>query len=285
MLAVSTDSYFTRVADVTGFGVTFWIGVFTALVVLTLLRVRDGITPVEAIRRGGAPLVIAAILQATSTIFFVLAVKNTSISNVVTIIAAAPLFASVVGWLWIRERTTGRVFVAMGASAVGIAIVMWGSAGGGQLLGDAFALGAIATFSVTIVLLRRFPAVSRSGLVGLAGVVMALVSVWPASKLTGHSLGTWAALIAMGAVLGPLARIMLASATRYITAAEVGLFAPLETVLGSLWAFLAFNETPRLATIIGGVIILAGLLWGTWPGAQAPSRPGEHHGISPTTTG
>lgn len=265
MLAVSTDSYFTRAANADGFDVTFWVGIFTAVVLLTGLGVRDKVTPLDAIRDDGWPLVIAACLQAGSTIFFILAVKNTSVANVVTIIAAAPLFAALFGWLWIRERTTGRVFAAMGASVVGIGVVISGSIGGGQLAGDMLALGAIATFSFTIVLLRRYSTVNRAMLVGMAGVVMAAVSAIPAEKLTGHSLRTWGALIAMGAIFGPAARVMLASATRYITAAEVGLFAPLETVLASVWAYLAFSEIPRLTTVLGGTIVLAGLLWGTWP--------------------
>jgi drug/metabolite transporter (DMT)-like permease len=106
--------------------------------------------------------------------------------------------------------------------------------------------------------------------VGLGGAIMATVAVWPA-QITGHNTETWLSLLAMGAVFGPLARVMLASAPRFLSAAEVGLFAPVETVFASFWAFLFFSEVPVAATWIGGGIVLGALLWGTSGSSSAVS--------------
>jgi len=191
-------------------------------------------------------------------------VKNTSVANVVVIIAAAPLLAAAMSWLWLGERTSARVWIAMLCTALGIGIVISGSLGGGDLSGDLLAVGAIASFGAVIVLLRKYPAMSRTMVVGLGGVGMAVVAWWPAT-ITGYSAETWFAFIAMGAVIGPLARVMLATAPRYLPAAEVSLFAPVETVFATLWAFLAFGEAPTAQTWIGGTVVLAALLWGVWP--------------------
>jgi drug/metabolite transporter (DMT)-like permease len=75
----------------------------------------------------------------------------------------------------------------------------------------------------------------------------------------------------MGAVVGPLARVLIATAPRYLPATEVALFAPVETVLATLWAYLAFDEAPSTRTWVGGAIILAAVLWGVWP---RPTRAG-----------
>ena len=154
MLAISTDSLFIRVADAEGFDVTFWVGVFTAIVMSTVIVFHERTTPLALVRRDGWVLLLAASLQAAMTTFFVLALKNTSVSNVVVIIAAAPLFAAGFGWLRLQEKTSRRVWTAIAVSVVGILIVISGSIGGGSFGGDLLAVGAIASFSMGLVLFR-----------------------------------------------------------------------------------------------------------------------------------
>jgi drug/metabolite transporter (DMT)-like permease len=78
-------------------------------------------------------------------------------------------------------------------------------------------------------------------------------------------------MLAMGAVFGPLGRWMLAAAPKYLTAAQVALFAPLETLFASLWAFLVFGEAPASATWWGGAIVVVGVIWGIAPCSLGPS--------------
>lgn len=270
MLAVSTDSFFIRWADIDGFDVTFWVGVFTSTVLLAGVRVIQRIDPIATFRRGGWPMWLASGLQAGSTSTFVLAVTKTSVSNVVVIIAAAPLVAALMSALWLRERTSPRVWSAIVLVMVGIVIVVSGSWGGGQVEGDLLAVAAITQFGVSLVVLRRHPEISRMVMVGFAGIGMALIAVIP-GDLWGHSAETWLALVLMGAVFGPLARVTIAAAPRYLPAAEVGLFTPVETVAASLWAYLFFSETPPGATYLGGVVVVAAVLWGTWQPRTAPA--------------
>jgi drug/metabolite transporter (DMT)-like permease len=263
MLGVSTDSFFIRLADIDGFDVTFWTGTFTAVVLGLLLKFRERERPLQLVRTGGWTLWLAALLQAGSTSAFVLAVTKTSVSNVVVIIAAAPLFAAVLGWLFLREFNTRRVWAAVVVVMAGVLIVVSGSIGGGSLDGDLFAVAAITQFGISLVLLRRFPDIHRMTMVALAGVGMALIAVVPAT-LTGHDMTAWLAVVLMGAIFGPLSRVLIAEAPKYLNAAEVGLFVPVETVAASLWAWLFFSEVPPGTTVVGGIVVVLGVLWGTW---------------------
>jgi len=271
MLAVSTDSLFIRLADTEGFDVTFWIGAFTAIVLTVALTVRDKQPPLGVVRRGGWMLWLAGALQAGSTCTFVLAVTKTSVANVVVIIAAAPLIAAVLSTVLLKERSPRRVWLAAGVVIVGVIIVVSGSFGGGALLGDLLAVVAITLFGCALVLLRRFPDIDRLAMVLLGGVGMAAVSFIPAS-LFGHSSTTWLALALMGLVFGPLARLLIAEAPKHLPAAEVGLFAPVETVAASVWAWLFFAEAPAARTVVGGLIIVAAVLWGTKQATTAGPR-------------
>ncbi len=261
MLGISTDSFFIRLADVGGFDITFWIGVFTAIVTFATSQLVHGINPIDAIRSGGWPLWLGAGMQALSTSAFVLAVTHTSVSNVVVIVAAAPMFAAGLSALLLGERTSRRVWIAIALVISGVVVVVSGSLGQGQVLGDLFALGAIFLFGCSLVLLRRFPDINRTLMVGLGGIGMSLIAVIPAA-LSGYSGTTWIALVLMGAVFGPISRVVLAIAPRYLPAAEVGLFTPVETVAASLWAWLFFAEAPVLTTYIGGAIVVGAVIWG-----------------------
>ncbi len=268
MLAISTDSLFTRIADAEAFDITFWVGVLSVGVMLAVIVFHEGTTPAALLRRDGWTLFLSAALQASMTTFFVLAVKNTSVSNVVVIIAASPLVAAAFGWILLREAVSARVWLAIAICTAGIGVVVSGSLAGGSIVGDLLAMGAVISFGLGVVVLRSNPEMSRPMVVGLGGLLMALITAFPA-QIFGHNTKTWLVFGAMGIVFGPLSRVMLGSAPRYLSAAEVGLFVPIETVLGTLWAFLAFGEIPTNQTWIGGAIILCGLLWGIWPRSQA----------------
>ena len=47
---------------------------------------------------------------------------------------------------------------------------------------------------------------------------------------------------------------------RLINAAEVALITLLEVVLGPLWVWIAFSETPDTATLVGGLVVLVAVI-------------------------
>ncbi len=262
MLTISTDSLITRAADAEGWDVAFWYGVFTTPAMLAYLMVAEKGRPIAAFRRSGRLVWVSAMLQMVSTTAFILAVKNTTVANVVVIIAAAPLVTAVLAWVLLGERTNNRTWIAIGLAMGGILVVVSGSLGGGGLTGDLLAVVAILGFGLNLVVWRLRPEMSRVLVIALAGPASAVVAAFQA-QILGHSLRTYLLIALMGIVLGPFGRVALASATRYLTAAEVSLFAPVETVAASLWAWLFFSEVPPGATLIGGAAILIGLLYGT----------------------
>jgi drug/metabolite transporter (DMT)-like permease len=188
------------------------------------------------------------------------------------LIAAAPLFTALLSWFVLRERTSRRVWIAIGVTVAAIGLVISGSLGGGHLDGDLAALGATVAYCCLTVALRRHPGVDRSVVVGIGGLVMAAAAVLPATLL-GHSVETWLALLTMGVIVGPIARALIATAPRHLPATEVALFAPIETVLATLWAYFAFDEAPSTRTWVGGVVIVAAVVWATWP--RRPARPAD----------
>lgn len=262
MLVVSLDSPLIRLADVDSWTVAFWFGVFVAGSTSAILIVRDRVSPLAVVRADGLPTLVSALLQTGSTTFFIIAITLTAVANVVVIVAATPLVAALLAWLIIRERASLKTWAAIGISICGILIVVSGSVGGGNLRGDLTAVLAILSFGLNLVLWRRHPTLNLLGTVGLAGVIMAIIALPLADPGTAGR-RSLLVLFVMGAVLGPLGRISIATATRYIPTALVSLFAPIETVAATIWAWLFLSETPPVRTILGGVIVVAAVVFGT----------------------
>jgi len=119
MVVLSTDSLFARAADAGRFDIVFWVGVSTAAATTLIGAARHRQGPVALVRRGGRPLVLVAALQALTLTCFVLAVRTTTVSNVVAIIAVGPLVAAALARVLIGEHSAKRVWVAAAGSGEG----------------------------------------------------------------------------------------------------------------------------------------------------------------------
>ncbi len=264
MLLVSLDSLGFRLTEAASWDNAFWYGLFMTIATAVVVPVRTGRSFVAVARGDGVPVLASGLLQAASTTFFILALANTTVSNTVVIVAASPVLAALVARLLIGERTSPRTWLAIAASIGGILLVVSGSFGLGRLRGDLFAVGAISAFSLNLTLWRRYPSLNRTVAIGLGGLWMAIIAAFPANPLDA---GARAILILafLGTVTGPAARIAVATATRYLSVARVSLFTPVETVAATTWAWLFLSETPPGLTIVGGLVVIAAVIYGSAP--------------------
>jgi drug/metabolite transporter (DMT)-like permease len=263
MLLVSTDSLFVRLAQAEAWDMAFLVSAFSLPIFLALNRVFERTGPRRSVQAAGWPLLGVATLGSISQISFITAVTRTAVSNVVVIVAAAPLVAAVMARLVLGERTSRRVWIAIFITGVGIAVVVSGSLDQPTLDGDLLALLAVVAFATNVTLWRRYPEISRY--VGLAmSSALAIIVTAPLTSLAALEPRSFAAAATMGLVFSPAGRIANSSAPRFAPAAEVALFAPVETVTATLWAWLAFSEAPTGATVVGGLVIISGVFFGTF---------------------
>lgn len=267
MLLVSTDSFFIRLADVDGWSISFLVAA-CAIPVQLVFNALFGSTGVrEAVLASPKDMFGIAALAAVSQTAFIIAVTRTDVANVVVIVAASPILAAVFAWIVLREMTERRVWIAIGITIIGIVSVVSGSLGGANLAGDLLAVLAIVAFGANIVWWRRVPELNRFVTLALSAAIV-MITTLPFADPFGLDARAYAAIAAMGLVFNPLGRVAHTNAPRFAPAAEVALFTPVETVAATTWAWLAFSETPSGATVVGGVIVILGVLYGTI-GAQS----------------
>lgn len=259
MLIISPDGLLIRLLD----GVGPWEMVFfrTSLMGLALglfhiVRYRG--RAVAVWRNIGRWGLVAGLLIGLSNILFVLAMLNTSVANTLMIVAALPFFSAVAAWALIGEKVAARTWVAIAVAFSGIVFIFYGSLGGGGLTGDIYAAMCAALMALNLVALRKAGDRDMSPSLAIGGIFAACV-VLPWVTFDSVSVGNMAILAIMGLVILPVSLGLFLGGARYVAAAEVGLLALIETVLGPIWAWVGVGEVPSWQTLVGGSVVLAAI--------------------------
>jgi len=269
MLAVSTDSLWVRLSEVEAVDVAFWVACCALVVYWTYGRWIDRRPPLESLRQHRLPLAGVGVLTSVSQLSFITAITQTRIANAVAIVAASPLLAALLARAALGERITRRVAVAIAMTMAGIAVIVSSSLGQPTLKGDFLALLAVAVFAMNMTIWRRFPDMSRRAGLSISAVIVIAITSFVASPFS-LDLRAYLAIAAMGLCFNPLGQLANSSAPRFAPVSEVALFTPVETVAGTAWAALFLSELPRPAAVVGAVVVVAGVFYGTV--ASRPAR-------------
>ena len=267
MLSVSTDSLWVRLSEAEALDVAFLVSCCALVVHSTFGRWFDRRPALESLRRHRLPLAGVGVLAAVSQVSFITAITETRVANVVAIVAAAPLMASVSARVFLREPITRRVAAAIALTMAGIAVIVSNSLGQPTLKGDLLTLVAVAGFAGNMTIWRRYPDLSRRAGLAASAVVVVAATSFAASPFSLDA-RAYLAIAAMGLCFNPLGRLANSSALRFAPVSEVSLFAPTETVAGTVWAAVFLSELPGIATVVGAAVVLAGVFHGTVASAK-----------------
>lgn len=262
-LIFSSAGLFAKGVQAGAWDIIFWRGLFAALFT-TAYIVWRGSFRVDFIGMGYSGWA-AALVGASSSAAFISAFKYTTIANVSLIYAASPLVAALLAWAWAGEGLTKRVLLGCAAAFTGVAIIVSGSLGGVSLQGDLLAAWMTLTLAIWMVIYRRYPNTPVAGPMVLSSLVLL-----PFGCTLGTPFSNPPLEIAIMIVFGlsfALAAVTLGEGAKRLPAGETALLSILEVPLAPLFAWLVFTELPALATFIGGLLVLAGVV-----GTQIPSR-------------
>lgn len=222
---------------------------------------------------------LMAVLGALASIAFIAAFKHTYVSNVSIIYATAPFVAALLGWMILRERVRAMTMMAAVISLSGVALMVSSGLGTGNLLGDGLALGMTVLAALYMVLIRRF----RETPVVWAGAVSAFL-LFALGWVVGDPLAITtrdAVLLGCFGCSFAVASVMWTEGSRLIPAAEAGLLGSAEVPFATAFGWLLLAEAPPLATLIGGGIVLAAVLWHAGRDLAAARGAGAAHPAPP----
>jgi drug/metabolite transporter (DMT)-like permease len=161
---MSLESLFIKLTTISPFLFSFYIGIFMfiSMFVTFLFNEKAQISSMKkAFANSFLVLLVCAFLMGLSNIFFITAIKTTTVANVVIIFSTAALFSALFAYLFYKERITKNIVISSIFIFIGLFIIFNDKLEIGSLKGNIYALLCTALFSIAFVLLSKYKDMNR----------------------------------------------------------------------------------------------------------------------------
>jgi DME family drug/metabolite transporter len=208
---------------------------------------------------GGTGLGIAMIT-------FIYSITNTSAAITLLCLAAMPFFTALLSFLFLKERISINVWIAIVIATIGIIIIAYGNTQKNSLIGLVFGMISSIGFSVFSVTLRwrketpKFTTVAFSGFFCFAVAATVIFN----NDMPFFSTSYNGTLFSLHGVLVCIGLILYSIGSKVIPAAELTLLSLMEVIGGIFWVWIpifGINEIPSTNTIIGGFFLFMSIIY------------------------
>ncbi len=245
----------------------FWRALFgLPVVVVWALTTQGGVTSLKTQRPGVH--VFRCVLGVSALMCNFQALSLLALADATTIGFTAPIFATLLSGLILKEAVGRHRWAAVLIGFVGVAVVLHGGSGphvGPSLVGVAVGLvGALGTAGVTVTLRQLKDTEQVAAIVfwffvasiGVGAVLLPFFGSWHGPAVM--------ALLAGGGVAGGLAQICMTASLRQAPVAVIAPFDYLQIVGAVLFGWWLLATTPTMNTLAGAALIAASGLYTVW---------------------
>ncbi|MEZ5476608.1 MAG: DMT family transporter [Thiolinea sp.] len=260
---LSPDALLVRLLDADPLLINAWRGLIGGSMVLLFSHFLDPRPLLAQLRPAGWWAVVAIALNAMSQIGFVYGISHANVTDVLVIIAFAPLVSALLSAWLLGETVQLHTWVATLLCSFGLAILLLQPDSLKQIVGLSAAVICALTVAGQFVIMRGFPQANLSGCVGFGNLLAGLLCALLVSDLSLDA-GQWPLMLLMALLVSPVPFTLFVVSLRHISAAETSLIMLLESVLGSLWVWMLLAERPSNQTLLAGTLVLGTLAIHSW---------------------
>jgi len=194
------------------------------------------------------------------------AMKLSSVAIAVLATYTSPIFVALLAPLFLPERLSRAVLIALPIALGGLALIAFASKGSGHVRPLAIAVGVGGAVVLAILVVIQKHIVREVNPIGLSFWidVFALVSLAAVLPFAGRVLPSASELgflAILGVVFTAISGLIWLTLLRHVTAQAMGFFSYIEPVSASLLAWLLLGQRLGLAVAAGGALVLvAGLI-------------------------
>ena len=264
--AVSSAAVLIRLADAPALTIAAYRLVLASIVVVPIGLFTDwSALRLLTLKQWGLAAVSAACLAAHFA-FWITSLEHTSVASSVIIVTANPILVAIGARLLLREAASPSVMVGIGMALFGGLVITVGDwdLGDRRLYGDFLAfLGAVAVAGYYIAGRSLRERLSLFGYIapvyGGAAVILLVVVMVTGTAMSGFSLETYGYLALVGVLPQLVGHSSLNWSLGYLPATLVATAVMAEPVGATLLAWVVLDETPPVATVAGGALVLSGV--------------------------
>ena len=259
------------VRNIDNAGTVPWQYLFSrGMVIFLLLNVylllEEGMDFYKNYLKIGMSGIIGGIGLGCAMITFIWSITNTTAAITLLCLASMPIITALLGFLFLKEKISISVWIAIFVASTGVAIIAIGSSSLGSINGLIFGLVSAIGFSVFSVSLRWRKETPKFTTVAIAGLFCCLFSmvVILQYNLNFLSSGKNEGLFALHGTFVCLGLILYSIGSKVIPAAELTLLSLTEVIGGIFWVWIpifGINEIPSNNTIIGGFLIFMAITY------------------------
>ena len=253
-----------------GFELSFWRSFFCAVAMVLILSLQERGRPLGPVIRMGWIGLFSGLMWAVMFTCFMVALTHTSVANTLLVIGLSPLLAALLARVVLGQTINRITWLAIIAAGAGIWWMVHEAISSDGLTGILIALGVPLASAINLVTLRRVHAQLDLAPAVLLGALLSCAATLPLAWPLTAGARDLAILAALGAFQLALPCWLMVRALAWLAPHEVALIALLEVVLGPLWAWLFAGEITPVATLQGGVIVLAALIINTLASRSTP---------------
>ena len=267
--AIGGSPIFVRLSEVGPLATAFWR---VALALIPLL-IFSWAKPQRAESRVAsasdyAMLMLPGVFLASDLVLWHLALHMTSVANATLLANLAPVFVTLIGWLFLRATRISALFLAgLVIAMAGIVTLKGGFAvlGNGDLRGDGLATAAAIFYAGYILVIGRLRNRFDTVRIMLWSTGAAAVCILPiALNAEGHLLPStafgWMIVIGLAFISHAGGQVAITYALAYLPVAFSSLTLLLQPVVAAIIAWVLLGEAIGAMQAIGGAIVLAGIL-------------------------
>jgi drug/metabolite transporter (DMT)-like permease len=241
--------------------------VLAGFVLWTILRLFDpksGLRREDFLAMAGLGLVGVAL----NNVAFTFGVSMTSASNTALVVATAPLWGMLLGFVlgWERPRLKGLVGVGLALLGVGVIVYRGLGTGGTSLMGDLLVMGAAACWGsyavLSLPLLRRYSPLAVAGysmLFGGLAILPFASSGFLSTDWGAVSPGGWGAVAYSALLVAAFGFTSWQRGVSRIGANRMLVYQYLVTLVGVFSGVVLFSEGFGIDQAVGAAILLAGV--------------------------
>jgi drug/metabolite transporter (DMT)-like permease len=292
LLAVSTASIFIRFAQSDGAPslVIAALRLSFATIILAPIALTKHLEEIKRFTLNEIlPGVFSGIFLAVHFATWITSLEYTSVASSVVFVSTGPLWVALLSPLLLKEHLARTAILGLGLSLAGGAIIglsdacVWNQGLSCPALQDVMHgramwgnfLALLGAFTVTGYLIIGRKLRARISLIpyifmvyGIAAVALIVIMFASGNSPFGYTPVTYGWIFLLAALPQLIGHSTYNWALKYLPAAFVAVLTLGEPIGSAILAFFILNETPTLATLFGGALILTGIYFASRQGHQ-----------------
>jgi len=261
------------IQEADGFQILIYRSISLAAMVMLIACLRRKTGPLQFLKSFDKWDVFIGALLGVAFSFYVYALLNTNIASALFILSSAPIFAAILGWIFIGEKPTVITYMALLLAVVGVGMMVKDGLDTGGIVGNLYALFSAFCFASMLVVIRSTGKEDALGGTFLGGIfacglnAVIVFAIGSSLAISGWDLSL---SLIMGAFTIGLGIALVTWAASYLPASEVSILVLIESVTGPIWVWLFLNEGATISALIGGAIVLGAVVLQTLGGKSEP---------------